>query len=342
MKKLLLAVFVALILAVLILAVSSSNSDIKACFNQFKSGNYQMAIRYGKKAVKEYPNNPDSYFCLGKAYSKIGQIDKSIENLKMASEYTSNDRELMHIYSWLGNEYIDKGDDSNALSYWSKSLKLAEKFGNFNLEERDLNNIAYILNDKGDYSKALEYYKTALKLENGTSQTGAIYNNIASIYFNMDNYKKAIEYYKKAINVAEEHGNYISSGAYMLNLGDTYLNIGDFKDAKFYLEKGLERVKEVGNKRWEGIGYTYLGLYHASTGNKLLAKEYLKKALNMFITIGDDEDASAVSKALSYIKHKHKKHKHNMHLFDVLGDIANVLSILPSQKVLSILTKFLP
>jgi len=295
MKKILSAVFAALILA----GSSYAISDLQACFNQFDAGNYQLAVQYGKKAVREYPNNPNSYFCLGKAYTRTGQINKAIENLKKASQYTSNDRHLMWIYNWLGVEYNEKGNHSNALFYESKSLKLAERFGDIDAEKDDLNNIASIFQDEGNDSKALEYYKKVLELENGKSRTGTIYNNIASIYSDMHNYKKAIEYLKKAINVDEEHGHYLESGKDMLNLGAVYIMIKDFKDAKLYLEKGLKMVKKVGNKEWEGAGYKYLGWYYKDVGNKVLAKKYFMKALNIFRAIGDDRNASRVVKDLS-------------------------------------------
>jgi len=298
MNRLLSIVFAALTLV----GSSYAISDLKACINQFDAGNYQMAVQYGKKAVREYPNNPNSYFCLGKAYARTGQIDKAIENLKKVSKHDSNDRDLMYIYNWLGSEYDRKGDYSNALFYDIKGLKLAEKFRNIHGEIAYLNNIAAIFRDEGHDSKALEYYKKVLELENGKSKTGAIYNNIAWIYLDMHNYKKAIEYFKKAINTAEEHGHYLSSGETMLNLGSTYILINDLKDAKFYLEEGLERVKKVGNKYWEGVGYEYLGLYYAGTGDKVLAKEYVIKALDIFRAIGDDRDASVMLKALSLFK----------------------------------------
>ncbi|PMP89114.1 MAG: hypothetical protein C0172_00955, partial [Caldisphaera sp.] len=186
MKKLLSSVFVALTLA----GSSYALTDIQACNNQFRAGNYQKAVQYGQQAVREYPSNPFAYFCLGVAYTRTGQIDKAIESFKKASKYTSDDHVLMYIYNWLGMEYDAKGDYSDALFYGSKSLKLAKRFGNIDIEEVDLNNIANIFHHEGNYSKALEYYKKALELENGKSQTGAIYNNIAWIYSDMNNYEK--------------------------------------------------------------------------------------------------------------------------------------------------------
>ena len=298
MKKVLSSVFAALTLS----GSSYAISDLQACINQFNAGNYQMAVQYGKKAVREYPNNPVAYFCLGKAYAKTGQLNKAIDNFKKASEYDSNDYDLMWIYAWLGTEYNEKGDYSNAFFYGSKSLKLAEQFGNVDAEKDDLDNIASIFQNEGNGSKALEYYKKALKLENGKSETGAIYNNIATIYSDMHNFRKAIDYFKKAINVAEEHGHYLDSGKWMLNLGDTYCQMKDYKDAKLYLKKGFERVKKIGNKYWEGTGYRYLGWYYQDIGNKVLAKKYLMKALDIFRAIGDDRHASMVLKDLSSIR----------------------------------------
>ncbi|MGC9079918.1 MAG: tetratricopeptide repeat protein [Nanopusillaceae archaeon] len=287
MKKFLSSVFVALTLT----GSSYALTDIQACINQFHAGNYQEAVQYGQKAVREYPNNPKAYFCLGRAYAKTGQTDKAIESLKKASEYTSDDHDLMYIYNWLGMEYVAKVGDfngflyaskslNNALFYYSKSLKLAKRFGNIDIEEADLNNIANIFFIyKDNYSKALEYYKKALEL--GKPKRGTIYNNIAWIYFDMHNYKKAIEYLKKALNIDEENGHYLSSGADMLNLGNLYRKTKDFKDAKFYLEKGLERVKKVGNEYLEEMGYEDFSLYYRDLGNKALAKEYLTKALEI-------------------------------------------------------------
>ncbi len=298
MKKVVLSTIASFLLSSLSYAIT----DLQACFNQFNAGNYKLAVFYGQKAVKEYPASPTAYYCLGKAYSRTGQITKAIESLKKASSYTSNDRYLMYIYNWLGSEYESQGDDSNALFYDSKSLKLAEQLGNNNVEYSDLNNIADVFHDKGYDAKALLYYKKALELVHGKVTTGAIYNNIAMIYEDTHHYKKAIKYFQTAINIDDRYGRYLSGAEDMLNLGDAYRRIKDFKDAKFYFDSGLERMKKVGNKDGEGLGYGYLGLYYRDIGNKILARKYFTKALNIFRSIGDYVDVSATLKYLSSFK----------------------------------------
>ncbi|PMP89113.1 MAG: hypothetical protein C0172_00950, partial [Caldisphaera sp.] len=186
-------------------------------------------------------------------------------------------------------------DYSDALFYESKSLKLAKRFGDVDVEKSDLNAIAIIFQDEGNDSKALEYYKKALELENGKPKTGTIYNNIANIYSDMHNYKKAI-------NVDEENGHYLDSGKSMIKLGGVYLLMKDFKDAKFYFDKGLERVKKVGNKHWEAAGYGYLGFYYIDIGNTAQAKKYLTKAYSIFKSIGENRGASMTMHVLSLIK----------------------------------------
>ncbi len=264
----------------------------------FNAGDYQRAIEAGKQAVKLNPTNPDAYFCLGRAYTRTGQIDLAIENLKKAEIYAKSDKDLMYIYNWLGKNYDNKGDLDNALLYYSRSLDLAKKLRDRKGEATMLNNIAGIFHKKGELDKALIYYEESLRLKTDEIDKAPTYNNIANIYSDKGNYEKAIEYLKKALDIEERYGKYHGSGQTMLNLGNAYRNIKDYKNAKFYLEEGLKRVQKVGDKYWEGTGYEYLGHYYKDLGDKKLAREYYNKAFEIFTSIGAQSDALAT---LSYI-----------------------------------------
>lgn len=300
MKKL----FLSLIFFLIATAISYAQTEINNCFNYLKAGDYQRAIKSGKKAVALYPRSLDAYFCLGRAYSKTGQINLAIENLKKAEALATKDNDLMHIYHWLGLAYKDKGDLDNAILYHSRSLDLAKKLGDRELEAAGLNNIGLIYHDKGEYDKALRYYEESLRLKTDEREKAPIYNNIATIYSDKKDYKKAIEYYKKAVEIGERYGDYHGSGKTMLNLGDTYREIKDFGNALFYLEEGLKRVKKVGDKHWEGIGYVYIGLYYRDSGDKKLAKEYLNRALEIFKSIGAESDVFWVLSLLASVEKK--------------------------------------
>jgi tetratricopeptide (TPR) repeat protein len=303
MKTLLAMVFI-----LFLTGISYAQNGIEECAYYLKTGDYQRAIEAGQRAVELYPQNVDAYFCLGKAYYETGQIDLAIDNLKKAESYATKDYNLMFIYNHLGNNYEKKGDLDNALFYHSKSLNLAKKLGNREMEATELNNIAVIFHDKGDLDKALEYYKESLRLKTDEKDKDSNYNNIAYIYIDKGDYKSAIEYFKKALEIDERYGDYHASGIIMLNLGDTYRKVKDFKSAYYYLSEGLKRVQKVGDKYWEGTGFKYLGWYFRDKGDIKSAREYLNSAYEIFKSIGAEGSASIVLKDLSELD-KIKKNK---------------------------------
>lgn len=86
MRKILLS----LVFILIFITSSYAQFYIDLCYTYFNAGDYQRAIEAGKQAVKLYPTNPDAYFCLGSAYTKTGQIDLAIENLKKAEIHHKN------------------------------------------------------------------------------------------------------------------------------------------------------------------------------------------------------------------------------------------------------------
>lgn len=59
----------------------------------YKLGNYEKSITDFKRALKQSPNIPESYFGLARAYQKVGQIDKARENIQKAEDYIGSKRE---------------------------------------------------------------------------------------------------------------------------------------------------------------------------------------------------------------------------------------------------------
>ncbi|SNZ15208.1 tetratricopeptide repeat protein [Hydrogenobacter hydrogenophilus] len=293
-----------MILALVWAGVSYAQKEIIDCINYLKAGDYQRAIKSGQMAVKLYPRSADAYSCLGEAYRMTGEINLAIENLKKAEAYATRDVELMYIYISLGDAYGQKGDLDNALFYHSKSLNLARKLGDREMEAGGLTNIANVFRIKGEPDKALEYYEEALRLYTDEKGKALTYNNIAGIYLDKGDYKKAIEYFKKAIEISERYGEYHASGDGMLNLGDTYRKIKDFKNAEYYLSEGLKRVQKVGDKYAEAKGLAFFGLYFRDKGDIKSAREHLNKAYEIFKSIGAEGEASVVLKDLSKLEEK--------------------------------------
>ena len=273
-------------------SITNAQDEIDKCFNYLQAQDYARAIEVGKKAVKLYPKNTDSYFCLGRAYASVGEFKLALTNMKEAERLAKNKNELMYIYNWLGLIYEKMGDIDNALLYNDRSLNLAKELGNRNAEATMLNNIAVMLDKKGEYDKALRYYEEALRLTANEKDKSTTYNNMAIIYSKIGDFKKAVDYLKKAIEIAERYGDYHGLAKILLNLGNTYRYAGDFSNAENYLLDGLNRVKKINDKYWEAVAYIYLGCLYRDKGDKQTAKDYLAKAYNLFKSIDAEANAN--------------------------------------------------
>jgi len=285
-------------------SITHAQSEIDKCFNYLQAQDYTRAIEAGKRAVKLYPKDVGSYFCLGRAYKSVGEFNLALTNMKEAERLATNKNDLMYIYNWLGLIYEAMGDLDNALLYENRSLNLAKELGNKEQEATMLHNIAEIFQTKGEYDKALRYYEESLRLKINEKDKATTYNNMALIHSARGDLKKAIDYLKKAIEISERYGDYHGLARDLLNLGDIYRRAGDFSNAEFYLLDGLNRVKRLNDKSWEAIAYKYLGWLYSDKGDKQTARDYLTKAYNLDKSIGAEVEATDALFSLMMLEQK--------------------------------------
>ncbi len=99
---------------------------------------------------------------IGMVYASIGKNDLAEKNINEAIRILGKNQDYYPICDYLvsmAGVYLDKGDTSTALSYTSKSLRLAEQYG---LKEqiRDANlELSKLYEHTGNTNEALKYYK---------------------------------------------------------------------------------------------------------------------------------------------------------------------------------------
>ena len=79
--------------------------EVVKCENFYIAGDYRRAIEAGRAAVQKYPNNPYAHLCLGKSYGMVGEFKLALEHMKRAESLTSDKKDLMSIYGWIGFIY---------------------------------------------------------------------------------------------------------------------------------------------------------------------------------------------------------------------------------------------
>jgi len=191
-------------------------------------GKYNRAYEYFLKTVKSDPENPGAYFFWGLvqiwenknsaardnilraisikndeetyyfylavAYEKLNEIDKSIENLKLAIHYNINSARS---YNYLGYIYADKNMKiDEGLILVQKALEIEPDNGAY------LDSLGWIYYRKGDYVSALKNLLLAEeKLDEAGTPDSVVYDHLGDTYFKIDNKSKAVYYWEKAVKL---------------------------------------------------------------------------------------------------------------------------------------------
>lgn len=316
----------------LLIGASCSYGDgVGKCFDYLDEHKYQIAINYGMKLLQDagniyYSTNPYLYACMGIAYLNIGNAYFAIQDFKKSEMYFSlkkDKKDLMYIYTWLGNSYKMANNSSKAFEYYYKSLQLAKPLGYKNVIAADDLNLANILIHAEFKASAIDYYKEYIRLKKDYldrhyKQKVTIYNNLALAYENykdnlekfvkynkedlkdvIKSFKDAVKYYNKAIDISLKHKDYARAGLVLSNLGNMYVKEKDFENAKRCFDKALKYEKMAGDKNMEAVIYKYLGFYYEKVGDYKKAEECLRKSYNLFNATESYSDASNVQNELN-------------------------------------------
>jgi tetratricopeptide (TPR) repeat protein len=199
------------------------------------------------ESYKNRTKNPYLFDSLSRYYFYKGEIDKSLESLKIAINYSKNDPiaynlALIHYaiimasigrfkeaYESFNNVIVNLKNFDNAyyLSFAYTNVM------NFYIKQRD--------------KKKLEILKTEIEESlnlSGSSRTKFLfYLNYAFIIAETDK-EKAISYIKNSIDIAVEKGSPQMLSLGLNGLGDIYAYLKEFEKSEIYLNEALKITKE--------------------------------------------------------------------------------------------------
>ncbi len=192
----------------------------------------------------------ESYRVLGVGYNYLQNNNKAIKNYLQSLNYFQQSGNLTgqaKVNNNIGNLYVDI-DQEQALKYYLKSLKIAEKLsldpliGGLNL------NIGTLYYRKKEYTKALGYNSIALEyFERDSNVTGITQclNNRGNIYFYLKEIDKSEELLIKANKMAKENDFFSSISNINLTLSSVYISKNEFQKAENSLKEGIYYTKIV-------------------------------------------------------------------------------------------------
>lgn len=224
----------------------------------------------------------------------------------LKSNYIEN---TIEIYNGLGNIYDSKEMNDEALNFYIKGLKLAERTKKKYLNGMMLNNIGLLKFKKHQIKEAEKDFNDGLKIINGLGEDRLslnLNNNLGLVTKEMKQYKKSIKYYQNTVINAKKLGFPIGRGVAFLNLSDSYLKNSEFDLAEKYADSALNILKRF--NEWEYIGLSYLikGAIYNEKNQLEPAKKYID---SVFILSKNHSIVSNIMNAHDELKRIFEKEK---------------------------------
>lgn len=199
-------------------------------------------------------------------------------------------RGLVDVYRALGVNYgFGKSEFAEAMAAFSKSLELAEKFGDRVNAAKALNNMGVIYWYLSDFPKAIEHYYKALQIheELGDKKEMSIsMGNIGIVYNSLEDHEKALEYIVKGNELDEELGNKTGIAANLGNIGQIYAQMKDYIKALRYDSISLVLYEELGDKNGIARNLGNIGGIYSEMGLHSKALHQYTQALALCKEIG--------------------------------------------------------
>jgi tetratricopeptide (TPR) repeat protein len=187
---------------------------------------------------------------MGALMYRMGEFNKAEEIYTLLLEAKSNDpKECAFLHHQLGYISDQKGDFTNALAHYQKSLEinLATMSPDDPALSPTYSSIGIVLKKQGDLPGALEQYQHALMIDTQVPETNQLqiairHNNIGVVLKEQEKYTEALESYQRALKIQRDK---LPSRSPILattynNIGLVYSAMGDKSTAISYYEKTLE------------------------------------------------------------------------------------------------------
>lgn len=208
-----------------------------------------------KKRKAELKRN--CYLRLSGFYSRIGELDKAIDY------YTFAYKELDHIgdkrvpyqrcidINALGNLFAAKKNYSMAISYYERSIAMADSLSFSNLKVPGYISLLNQYLQMKEPGKAMAYMNSPrgqalVRFLNQFGMTASVYQAYAAIYSDMNQFDSARTYFAKAIPLFEQKMNDNNSVGIYLQAGEFYKKTGETDKAIGFYMKSKEIAERNG------------------------------------------------------------------------------------------------
>ena len=230
------------------------------------TSNYTKALEYFNKGYTLTKKNTnisiDFLHAIGRTYRELQKSDEALEKseyflfkgLKESRKLNLKKKECFILLS-LGIVFEDKKQHRKAITYYKKSLNIANEISEIEVVSKCLGNMgivyknwqAILKNKKRTLNKSLQYQRQSLEISQNIGDKrseGRTLGNIGILLSNLNKKKEAIEYYLQALKISIDLSDFLHQGIWNYNIGFDYIDL-DKQKAKNYISD----AKKIFNSR---------------------------------------------------------------------------------------------
>ena len=244
------------------------------------------------KTVKD-EDKPALLVKIADAYMKSGDLDKALENYKIAADAAHDEgKDLEEGVAWhgVGKVHYARKEYKDALPAFQKAVEIREPIKDLDGLGKSYNNIGIINSETGKYDEAIEYYKKAIvvkeQLGDLTGKAKTL-QNIANVYNQQGKFEQAISYNQQALEVFKKVDFKEGIYAALNSIGVAYCNFGvDKYQAALQFEQDAAKIaEEMKNPKYMAESYANIGNTIFSMEDDSIKKGKIKRHIKQRFAI---------------------------------------------------------
>ena len=290
---------------------------------------YNLALSTSKK-INFTKGISSSYFGLAINYIAKGDIDQGVKFLKKAEKIALdiNDRQLVMLNLTYFSSYLVNIDDFLD-RYYDEFVKFSE-LANKKIAIDALEKLGTIALRKEKFETALTYYQRSLYLANETNhyqKICTISTNIGNIYWYQQKFKKALHFFKKGYKIATNINFELGIMLTTLNIGSIYSVTNKINKSLEFLTISMELAKQRDDKKSLVICYLNIGSIYYMKRKLNIAIKYYKKLLPIAKQIKDSRNVFLAHNNIGRAYQDLGKNAASMRNYNIAEEIADEMSL---------------
>lgn len=235
----------------------------------------------------------------------LGKIDISLTScylrnqvLDSAELYASeailylpeDDKLQAEAYISLGSIAYYRNNLAQAMDYFIKALKIADKISDNTSRARVLNNLGAISEAQQNFEQAFTYYQQSYEIKREQLDSLGMarsLNNMGSSSIPLKRYLNAVEYLLTSIEIKHKLNETRGLAPSYANLGIAYKELGDYDKAIVYHRKNMEEDRKLGQLNDLFYGYNNIAIVYAKQNNLAMAQSMADSAVYYVKTSGN-------------------------------------------------------